>query len=99
MERGKGLAKRSEKGKQRDRERAKVRAAALQRDGYRCQGVYVVPEVKCWGPLDVDEIRPRGRGGSELDVDNCRTLCRGHHEWKHMNPAEAERRGLTLPGA
>lgn len=100
LERGrKALARRSEKGKRRDRERAKVRAAVLQRDGHRCVGVYVVPELRCWGPLDVDEIRPRGRGGDELDVDNCQTLCRGHHDWKHAHPEEAQRRGLTRPGA
>ena len=38
----------------------------------------------CRGPLDVDEIVSRGRGGSYLIDENCQTLCRRHHEMKHQ---------------
>lgn len=37
----------------------------------------------CIGPLDVDEVVSRGRGGSALDAANCQCLCRRHHEMKH----------------
>lgn len=37
----------------------------------------------CEGPLEVDELVSRGRGGSWLDDANCQTLCRRHHRFKH----------------
>ena len=75
--------------------RKRVREEVLERDAYKCVAKHLVPEVECWGPLDVDEIMPRGRGGDWLDVDNCQTLCRMHHDWKHLHPAEATTLGLT----
>lgn len=76
-------------------ERKVVREKVLARDTYTCQAKWVVKWIECSGPLDVDEIIPRGRGGDYLDIDNCQTLCRLHHRWKHDNPAEAERLGFT----
>jgi len=58
-----------------------------------------VRHVACWHPpgepLDLDEIVPRGRGGSATDPENVQVLCRAHHDWKHAHPEEAERLGLT----
>lgn len=85
----------SEKTKNNAAERAEVRRIVLQRDMGLCQARFLVESVTCSGPLDVDEVIPRGRGGNYLDPDNCQVLCRMHHRWKHDNPAEAERLGLT----
>lgn len=75
--------------------RKRVREEVLERDAYKCVAIELVPDVECWGPLDVDEIIPRGRGGDWLDPDNCQVLCRAHHDWKHINPAESTTLGLT----
>jgi hypothetical protein len=76
-------------------ERAWVREDALHRAGHRCCAIDIVPEVTCWGPLDVDEIRSRGvNPGGHLDTANTQVLCRAHHDWRHAHPAEARARGL-----
>jgi hypothetical protein len=75
--------------------RQEVRRIVLARDMGLCQARFLVESITCSGPLDVDEVIPRGRGGNYLDPDNCQVLCRAHHRWKHDNPAEAERLGLT----
>jgi 5-methylcytosine-specific restriction endonuclease McrA len=67
----------------------------MQRDMGLCQAKFLIGSITCSGPLDVDEIIPRGRGGNYLDPENCQVLCRAHHRWKHDHPAEAERLGLT----
>lgn len=75
-------------------ERRRVRELVLARDG-GCVAAGLVPSVKCAGPLDVDEIVPRGvRPGGELDPTNCQVLCRAHHRWKHANPIAAHDVGL-----
>jgi len=76
-------------------ERKEVRRIVLTRDMLQCRAKFLVLSIECQGPLDVDEIIPRGRGGDWLDIDNCQVLCRAHHTWKHDHPAEAERLGLT----
>lgn len=77
--------------------RRAVTEQVRERDG-GCVGRELVPEVACWHPvgvpLDVDEVRPRGTGGSALDPENAQTLCRAHHDWRHQNPNEAVDRGL-----
>lgn len=75
--------------------RQEVRRIVMQRDMSECRAKFLVDSVSCSGPLDIDEIIPRGRGGNYLDPDNCQVLCRMHHRWKHDHPAEAERLGLT----
>lgn len=85
----------SKKTKRQSKDRELVRIEVLLRDHMQCVARYMLPSIECSGPLDVDEIIPRGRGGSHLDASNCQVLCRAHHRWKHDNPAEAERLGLT----
>jgi hypothetical protein len=75
--------------------RQEVRRIVLERDMKLCRAKFLVESIACSGPLDIDEVIPRGRGGNYLDPDNCQVLCRAHHRWKHDNPAEAERLGLT----
>lgn len=85
----------SRKTKNNAAKRTEVRRIVLQRDMGLCQAKFLVGSIACSGPLDIDEVIPRGRGGNYLDPDNCQVLCRAHHRWKHDNPAEAERLGLT----
>ena len=85
----------SDKTKNNAPKRAEVRRIVMQRDMGLCQAKFLIGSITCSGPLDVDEIIPRGRGGNYLDPENCQVLCRAHHRWKHDHPAEAERLGLT----
>ena len=75
-------------------QRRELKREALARDG-GCVGARLVRFVPCMGQYDLDEIRPRARGGSPLDLENVQILCRAHHEWKHANPITARERGLT----
>lgn len=76
-------------------QREEVRRIVLARDMGLCRAKFLVPSIQCSGPLDIDEVIPRGRGGNYLDPNNCQVLCRAHHRWKHDHPAHAERLGLT----
>jgi len=42
--------------------------------------------------VDVHEIKSRGRGGSILNIANCKALCRTCHDWigAHLRQALAE---------
>ena len=55
----------------------RVAKAALERDGHTCQR----PGPRCTGTanLEVHHIIPIARGGAELDIDNCLTLCHNDH--------------------
>lgn len=87
-----------------DRHRAQTaaRTAVLEivrrRDRY-CIAAELVPEVRCDGPLDGDELisRAHWRDGY-LDPMNTILVCRAHHTFRHDNPTEAEARGLRVPG-
>lgn len=68
--------------------------AVLERDRHQCRAQQLVPEVRCWGPLDAHEVLTRARGGSITDPDNGIATCRSHHDWIHDHPVEAERLGL-----
>ena len=46
----------------------------------RCQSVYAT---------DLHEVKTRARGGSILDEENIRVLCRPCHSWVTTNPAQA----------
>lgn len=72
-----------------------MRRAVLERDGWTCQARGLEGVGRCWGPLEVDEVKSRARGGDPLDVDACQTLCRYHNQWKEDHPAEAIRLGLA----
>lgn len=69
--------------------RDEVVAETHRRAGYRCEGRAHLPgpcSPHGRGPggntygLDCNELRPRGRGGSHLDLENTCSLCRAHHE-------------------
>lgn len=44
--------------------------------------------------VDVHEVLTRARGGSILDPDNCRAICRACHDWIHDHPKLATEVGL-----
>ncbi len=94
LARGGRLPQQSQKRKREAADRAEVRRVVYDRDR-RCVAELLVPDVRCSGPLDVDEIVPRSaRPGGHLDPDNCQLLCRAHHDWKHAHPEEAAALGL-----
>lgn len=89
------LARQSTRRKAETATRRAVRDDTLAAAGYRCAALDLVPEIQCWGPLDVDEITPRGvRPGAHLDRAQTQVLCREHHDWKHAHPIEAQALGL-----
>lgn len=79
-------------------ERKAVRAEVLARDGHECQAKGLPVDVvgACFGPLEVDEIVSRARGGDYLNADHCQALCRFHNGWKEDHPALAIELGLAL---
>lgn len=86
----------SAKRKTERRARHAIRDLALWRADHRCQARAAVPEVQCWGRLDVDEIVARSAYPSgHLDPENTQVLCAAHHQWKHDHPTAAVARGLT----
>lgn len=75
-------------------ERIAVVAATHERAKFRCEGRDHLPgpcSPHGRGPggnaygLDCNELRPRGRGGSHLNLDNTVSLCRAHHDYVTLN--------------
>lgn len=90
------LKPRSAKRRAEANQRAAIVIEALRRAGHQCQARHLVPEVRCGGPLDPDEIMGRGvLPGAHLIQDNVQILCRAHHDWKHDHPTRARDLGLT----
>jgi len=85
----------SEKKQRDDALIAAMRKDVMARDG-RCRAhlLGLVPDVKCWGPTDMDHLKSRGRGGTVVSMDNVIALCRAHHIWKDDHPIEANEVGL-----
>ena len=52
--------------------------------------------IPCYGELVVHEKKPRGRGGSILDKENCVSVCTTHHDFLHLHPKLSREWGLTL---
>lgn len=76
-------------------ERRAVVELVISRAYGKCKAADLVPEIECYGPMDVDEIIPRSQyPGGHLDIDNCQLLCRSHHDWKHAYPEAAAALGL-----
>jgi 5-methylcytosine-specific restriction endonuclease McrA len=69
-----------------------VRDAVFARDR-GCVGFRLVPEARCWGPLDPHHVLRRSQGGLDT-LDNLVTLCRACHSWVHEHPAASIERGL-----
>jgi len=99
LARGGPLPRESAKTKRERPDRMRVQEVTRARHGGVCEAKDLVPEVRCWGPVDVDEIAPRGRRpGGHLDDTNTQCLCRAHHDWKHAHPRRALELGLTAQG-
>ena len=58
----------------------RVRRLALDRDGWRCQGV-LTDGSKCLRPgrLEIDHIVPLDKDGAPLELSNLQALCRPCH--------------------
>lgn len=93
----KGLNRESAKTKAKKQAREDCKVIVKERAGHRCQAIGLVPDVCCYGPLEIHEPLSRARGGDETDPDQCVALCRGHHQHAHANPEAAEVLGLLLP--
>lgn len=90
----KPLPANSAKGRARAREAADAGRRAKARDG-GCVAAALVPELRCWGPLDPQHVIPRGvRRDLAADDRNIIGCCRGHHEWIEANKARARELGL-----
>lgn len=53
----------------------------------------VCERCKAARSTDVHEVVTRGRGGSILDRENVRAICRACHDWTHSHPTEASQEG------
>jgi hypothetical protein len=73
--------------------RDRVRQEVLARDR-DCQAARLVPGIRCGGPLDTHEVKPRSTGGDWLNPDHAIAICRLHHGWVGDHPTEAARLGL-----
>lgn len=100
MKRGGNLPRRtplrqvSTKRRDEQQQRRQVVAEVIARDRV-CTAATLVPDVHCYGPLDVHEMIQRSlwRAGY-LDPSNCRAVCRAHHEWIDDHITEAHELGL-----
>lgn len=81
----------SRKQAAKNREYARTRIEALERDGYACQ--LRTAEHRCEGMLQTHHIVRRSQGGSN-DAANLVTLCAAGHAWVHANPQAAADLGL-----
>jgi len=69
-------------------------ALELARDSLDTAHLAYAVGTKCWGPLDVHEPGHRSQGADPTDPNQCRAICRGHHDFVHQNPIVAK--ALTL---
>lgn len=82
-------------------EREHVRLAVAQRQGYRCIAPRFGAPGECRSPhghrpeLEIHEVKTRGRGGSDLNINNCVGFCQVHHDWVTEHPREAHALGLV----
>lgn len=95
MKRGGPLRSRSPRQREHYAAVAAACAAAVERDRGVCQARRLVPEVRCWGPIDPQHLIPQGVQRSLADVpENIVACCRGHHEWVGDHPLAARELGL-----
>ncbi len=64
-----------------------IREQVLARD-LGCRALRLVPEVRCWGPVDPHHVLRRSQGGEDT-VENLISVCRAHHDWIHQHPARS----------
>lgn len=67
--------------------------AELMREGARCEW----PGCNT-NAVDLHEPHTRGRGGSELDRNGVRLVCRAHHDFLHLHPQAALSAGWLVVG-
>lgn len=87
------LRSRSKKTEVKYRERRKL-VAELLSTRTRCEAG--IQNICTTRSVDVHEVKTRGRGGSILDVENLRCVCRPCHTWITEHPKEAHTLGLVV---
>lgn len=96
--RSRPLAQRSESKAREDRERARLKADRRRVAGDRCEAIALIrvvdPSHRCFGVLDLHEVKTRARGGSAVDPDNQLLPCRSCHGWIDDHPRLARDLGL-----
>jgi len=84
----------SAKGRARARDAAEAGRRAKARDG-GCVAAALVPDLRCWGPLDPQHVIPRGVRPDLADDDlNIIGCCRAHHRYIDDHPERARELGL-----
>lgn len=69
-----------------------IREQVLSRDR-GCRAERLVPEIRCFGPIDPHHVLRRSQGGPDT-VENLISVCRAHHDWIHTHPARSYSFGL-----
>ena len=64
-----------------------IRDQVLARD-QGCRALRLVPEIRCFGPIDPHHVLRRSQGGKDT-VENLIAVCRAHHDWIHQHPAKS----------
>lgn len=73
---------------------AEASREALERDGYRCQAVGLLPH-DCHGRIDPSHIISKGASPEQADDPaNILAICRTAHDWIGGHPKEARKLGL-----
>lgn len=99
------INQKSDRRREQEQERARVRAIVHDRAGGRCQYAAVWPDIECGSPwprrpkLEVDELRGGSYRSVEwLNPDACRLTCQIHHDHKTLNKPEHLRRLRMIEG-
>jgi len=61
----------------------------------RCKVRLSAPGV-CFGRMEVHHVLLRSQGGKNDGSTPLMTLCTAHHEWAHLNKAEATKVGARV---
>lgn len=97
MRRGKPLRQVGRRALRDADERAEMRRVVIGECGDRCVARVVLPEIRCYGFLEVHELVDRSvRPGVQLDADFAITACRPHHEWISADASRARDDGLSF---
>ncbi len=86
---------------------AEFRRIVHYRAGERCEAVDLLPDIDCWGILEVNHIkrRPHCTPAERVDPNNGNLLCAAHHQWVSLHSDLARELGLyrksweEVPGA
>lgn len=97
MKRGKPLAQVGRRAKREAAARVEMRETVLAETGEVCVGAALMPEVRCWGGLEVHETIDRSvRPGVHLDPAFGVPLCHAHNMACNDDATRAREVGLSF---